>query len=568
MKLPSLSPSTWGSVLLGLTSVVHAAGPFLQPLTPTSKTGWVIGNDLWNITIGDVYGKKLFYKGRDLIGGAVGFYSGYDGELNFQWTSASIAHQGTDYIDVVFESTQVDFHWVIYANLPGAYQYITNKALPELGVLRSLFRLDNGTFTTGRTSIKDAALPAYADILAATNVQDETWQRADGSYITKYDFSAPIRDIDFHGVYGPGFGSWFIRPGRDYFNGNHLKQELTVHRETKTGDAVELNVVHGSHFQVNSQATFAEGKIWGPWLWYLNDGSKDDASARSKQEFSAWPYAFLQDAAYQSRGSVSGSLTLSNGAPAANASVFLGDNNSNVTTLDQGAAYYYAGTTDSEGSFTIANVRTGSYALYAWSNGGALASVETTLTKNDVVVSNKKTTVVGDLTWQLSGKQRIWQIGAIDRKATGFKNGGGPYTHGLAAQSPANLTYTIGTSATHDWYYAQSAIGTWRVVFNLPAAASRTKTATLSLALAGYSKSSDLVISVNGVQVGSLITANLASDPALYRSGTTAGEWRLYQFTVPAGTLKPGVVNEVDLRITRYTLWRGWLWDSVFLDWN
>lgn len=144
-----------------------------------------------------------------------------------------------------------------------------NKALPKLGVLRTLYRLDNTTFTHGRTNIKDELLPPYSEILAATNVQDETWQRADGSYITKYDWSAFIRDIDFHGVYGEGFGSWYIRPGRDYFNGNHLKQELTVHRESKTGDAVELNVVHGSHFQITSEATFPVGKIWGPWLWYL-----------------------------------------------------------------------------------------------------------------------------------------------------------------------------------------------------------------------------------------------------------------------------------------------------------
>ena len=42
-----------------------------------------------------------------------------------------------------------------------------------------------------------------------------------------------------------------------------------MHRESATGDAVELNVVHGSHYQVSSLASFPVGKIWGPWLWYL-----------------------------------------------------------------------------------------------------------------------------------------------------------------------------------------------------------------------------------------------------------------------------------------------------------
>lgn len=192
-----------------------------------------------------------------------------DGESNFRWTSASIYSENSDYLDVVFSADEIDLHWVLLEDLAGAYQYIVNKKLPTLGVLRTLFRLDNTTFTHGRTNIKDDLLPQYADILAATNVQDETWQRADGTFITKYDWSAFIRDLDFHGVYGEEFGSWYIRPGRDYFNGNHLKQELTVHRESKTGDAVELNVVHGSHFQVTSRASFPVGKTWGPWLWYL-----------------------------------------------------------------------------------------------------------------------------------------------------------------------------------------------------------------------------------------------------------------------------------------------------------
>ena len=170
---------------------------------------------------------------------------------------------------MVFNATEVDLHWVIHPDLAGAYQYIVNKGLPTLGVLRTLFRLHNTTFTHGRTNIKDDLLPPYSDILAGTKVQDETWQRANGTFITKYDWSVFIRDLDFHGIYGSKFGSWYIRPGRDYFNGNHLKQELTVHRESATGDAVELNVVHGSHFQVTSSATFPPGKIWGPWLWYL-----------------------------------------------------------------------------------------------------------------------------------------------------------------------------------------------------------------------------------------------------------------------------------------------------------
>ncbi len=59
--------------------------PFLKQLNPASPTGWIIGNELWNITIGEIYGKPLFYKDQDLIGIAVGHYQGYG-----MWRTSSL----------------------------------------------------------------------------------------------------------------------------------------------------------------------------------------------------------------------------------------------------------------------------------------------------------------------------------------------------------------------------------------------------------------------------------------------------------------------------------------------
>lgn len=117
-------------------------------------------------------------------------------------------------------------HWIIQADLVGAYQYFVNRALPTLGEFRTLFRLDNTSFTHGRTSLKDDVLPPLSEYAASTKIQDETWEKADGTYLTKYDWSAFLREEDFYGVYGEEFGSWYIYPGKDEYNGNHLKQEL------------------------------------------------------------------------------------------------------------------------------------------------------------------------------------------------------------------------------------------------------------------------------------------------------------------------------------------------------
>jgi rhamnogalacturonan endolyase len=204
---------------------------------------------------------------------------------NLSWTyKAPYIHRKTDeYTDIVFLAKEGDIHWVLTPTLAGAYQYFVNRALPKLGEFRTLWRLDNSTFTSGYTTENDKPLPPLRDFRASKKVQDETWQRDNGSFITKYDLSTflPVvqGDLSYWGVYGKlpatvngaaeGIGSWYIHGGKDYFNGDHLKQELMVHRESITGDVVQLNMIHGTHFQAYSNDAFSAGRTWGPWLWYL-----------------------------------------------------------------------------------------------------------------------------------------------------------------------------------------------------------------------------------------------------------------------------------------------------------
>jgi rhamnogalacturonan endolyase len=250
--------------------------------------------------------------------------------------------------------------------------------------------------------------------------------------------------------------------------------------------------------------------------------------------------------------------------------VYLGDTNTTIRPLEQGGNYYYTTYADANGSFSFENVRSGDYGLYAWSNGGSIADVYTNFTTSSVTVPEGEKTQVPDLTWELpKTAQRIFQLGDFDKKALGFKNGGPPYQHGVADQSPANLTYTIGVSNVSDWYYAQSLVGTWTIEFNLTdndQTSYPNNSAALSISLAGYSQSTALDIDVNGQLLGSLSKSNLASDPSLYRSSKTSGEWRFLQYQIGAGVLKEGV-NTVGFTVTAYTQWRGFMWDSIILEW-
>ena len=164
-----------------------------------------------------------------------------------------------------------------------------------------------------------------------------------------------------------------------------------------------------------------------------------------------------------------------------------------------------------------------------------------------------------------SNRKKIFQIGSFDKKATGFTNSG-PHVHGLTEKSPANLTFTVGTSKTSDWYYASSKLGSWDAVFNATAP-SKTAKALLSVSLAGYSQSTSLTIYLNGNKaIGTISKDTLTSDPALYRSGTISGEWRFLQYEIAAADLVDGK-NVLSFTTDRYTLWRGILWDTIILEW-
>ncbi|KAI1198264.1 rhamnogalacturonate lyase [Nemania serpens] len=564
-----------GAALVSASPAKHdPPAPFLNQVD--SQT-WVIGNELWNLTQGPKYGVKLFYKGHDCVGDAVGHYASYNGAANdLSWSSASIvkrgSHQGADYIDVMFTAAEGEMHWVIFSGLSGAYQYFVNRALPVLGEFRTLWRLDNTTFPRGKTYLNDKTLPPLSDYLAANKIQDETWLRPDGKgYITKYDLTDWTRKQTYYGVYGDRFGSWYINPGKDYYNGNHLKQELMVHRESATGDAVQLNMIHGTHFMVSSADVFPDGKMWGPWLWYLNDGSKVDAAKKAKKEFASWPYTWFKDEAYQSRGSVKGQLILSDGRPAANAAVFLGDNHPNKTALDMGSDYYYTSYADAKGRFEFSDVRTARYGLQAWSNGSRIADVTTSFLHNDVVVTKSRTKDLGRLSWAVSKKTKLFQVGDFDRTSYGFQYGGAPDQHALVANCPANIVYRVGRSKTSDWCFGQTYQGNWTISFDAKDRSrhNTAKNATLIVSLAGYSSGASSIIWANGQQIGNLTSGapGLVSDPSLYRSMTTAGEWRYFEFEFDAKKVLKEHGNEVTFQLTRNTTWHGFMWDSVVLEW-
>lgn len=157
----------------------------------------------------------------------------------------------------------------------------------------------------------------------------------------------------------------------------------------------------------------------------------------------------------------------------------------------------------------------------------------------------------------------------FDRTSRGFAlSGPTPFEHGRTDKTPGNLTYTIGQSNTSNWYFGQSRLGTWSINFNLSSVPESATGAKLYTSLAGFSSGSKSNILVNDQKIGNISSdaVLLVSSQDTYRGATQAGEWRNLQWNVKKELLKVGE-NRVDIAVTTETLWRGWLWDSVVLEW-
>jgi rhamnogalacturonan endolyase len=332
-----------------------------------------------------------------------------------------------------------------------------------------------------------------------------------------------------------------------------------VHIDNTSGDSVVLNMLASSHYGTPG-ASIPSGKIYGPWFVYFNNGSISDAQAQAAAQQGQWPYSWLSNAAYPlSRTTVTGTLKLADGRSAAGATVTLAQPGGDVYA--QGSGYIYSAQADSSGHFSIAQVRPGTYSLYAWANGGSIGDITDQYERDNVSISGSSTNL-GTLTWTPTEYTNLlWQIGTADHKADEFKLGNLPRQYGLWNQVPANLTYTIGSSTpANNWYYAQTAVGTWTVNFNLSQTYSGT--AHLNIALAGVSRTAAVTVAVNGTSVGSYPT--YANDQAIYRSANQSGYYHLVPLNFSDSLLKAGN-NAITFHMTNVSSGGGAMYDTITL---
>jgi rhamnogalacturonan endolyase len=453
-------------------------------------------------------------------------------------------------------------------------------------------------------------------------------------------------------------GVWLINGSNEYMGGGPTRIDLDCHM-----GSVILDYWTSGHYAGGAECGIPAGEAWtkvvGPLLIYCN--SLESAETPSQEDLDTlaatagnptippawtananalfqdaldeakvikaqWPFPWVQGVDYPQkaqRATVSGRLVLddpqaaSRSLPNLNVGLahpdYIGvggafaerSGNGDLVTWEHDAKYYQFWTVGGEdGSFTINNIRPGTYTLHAFADG-----VLGDFAQTNITVVAGQTLDLGNLNWKpVRYGRQIWEIGYPDRTGGKFFKGDGadywlwgwPLRYALLF--PNDITYTIGKSDYHkDWFfeevphatnlsfvnpeakdpanqrfgwvkaesqaqypntnqkgpwrvYGQGRATTWTIKFNMDK--SSQGKATLRVALAGADGGGGLAITVNGHNAG---TINPVATNAL-RYNTDRGIWREYtqpfdgallqagenqmQLTVPAGDVTTGVVYD------------------------
>lgn len=534
-----------------------------------------MGNGIINITIGD-RGKvtACSYDGQSVMGKNCMFYfsSTEPGCTELFPTRVEIRRQTPDLCEVVYVNDTASIYkeqgWVLRQDDAKLYTWVLMRGTDRTVTLdeaRVIWRV-SGDFLDGYVNPEQQGMmPSIEQMNAFTDadkIQDATYYLPDGSIYTKYDWAHYVTQDHCHGAMSSDRGAWALQASAEYVCGGPLAQDLTVHMDTKS--PVICQYFQSGHFGT-SALTLAEGetKLFGPFALYFNKGTREemiaDAQRAAEEEMAAWPYEwFVNDNYPHDRTTVSGRIVLTNYADAADGlHVVLAEPGKDSYAQTNGYCYYT--TTDCDGSFSISNVRPGTYALHVYATGGEITDA---LEVDDISIAEAEQDL-GTIEWKPSRyEQLLWRIGEADRLTDGFKLSEQPRGYALFKECPADLDFYIGESnEADDWYYAQDENGTWNIHFRLDSLSATPY--HLTTAVAGASRLAMTAIRVNGTQV---FAGRLdQNDGSIYRSAVRSGRHSLHTYELQPSLFHIGY-NVIALCITKGGNGSGIMWDCIKLE--
>ncbi|MCL6633148.1 MAG: carboxypeptidase regulatory-like domain-containing protein [Alicyclobacillus herbarius] len=467
----------------------------------------------------------------------------------------------------VFRKGEAGFYPYIIARMPqNANELTPGQTDWSVGQVRWSIRSDPSLFTyvqnEGEAPDK---LPRPDQVTARYQVMDATYRQPDGSAYTKYQDAISEANTHVFGLVGSEYGLWFIKGGNDYTNGLPTAREIGAH-QTDTTPIVNWAPEAAHYGRDTAQPSPGWSHIWGPIFVYLNHGDNmsdiyQDALQRAHLDEQAWPYKWLADPIYEanSRGTVSGKLTITGKVPQGGATVILAAPGGDWQ--HQSLGYVYYAKTDASGNFSIPHVRPGMYTLYAYQKG-----IYQEYQQDGIQVSSNKATDVGNIVWkQKSEGKLLWQIGTPDRSADEFLHGNEYRKWGLwlryPFEFPNGVNYYVGKSnPATDWNYVQPLNKTpgapfnllapfsndpavWTIHFNTPRIPKDTH-GSLTIAIAAE-RAPDVDIVLNGTKLYEYKTS--ASDSAMPRLGISGNNYTVLQIPFDTSLLKSDSDNVLSL---------------------
>jgi rhamnogalacturonan endolyase len=249
-----------------------------------------------------------------------------------------------------------------------------------------------------------------------------------------------------------------------------------------------------------------------------------------------------------------------------------------VTWQNDAKHYEFWAHGSADGTFTIPNVRPGTYQLHAIADG-ILGAYDATA---KITITPGQKLDLGTIEWHPThfGKQ-IWQIGIPNRSAKEFYKGDDHWHWGMyieyAKFFPNDVNFTIGKSdPAKDWYIYQVPHDTdfkpdgrdqgratpWTINFMMPTNIPSSGKATLRFGISG-SGTRSLGIAVNGKEVGP-DTDISGGGASMIRDGIE-GTWVERDFNFDASLLKLGE-NTIVLTVPAGGVANGICYDVVRLE--
>ncbi|KAJ8747928.1 hypothetical protein K2173_013017 [Erythroxylum novogranatense] len=275
------------------------------------------------------------------------------------------------------------------------YEHLTNWPGFNLGETRIAFKLRKDKFHyMAMADNRQRSMPLPEDRLPPRGQQlaypeavllvKPVEPELKGEVDDKYQYSCNNEDNKIHGWISmdPPVGFWQITPSNEFRSGGPLKQNLTSHVGPTTLAMFLSAHYAGEDLVPKFEAGEAWKKLFGPVFMYFNsvmDGEDplslwDDAKLQMITEVQSWPYWFPASEDYQKpdqRGNVSGRLLVQDRYASDN---YISANGAYVGLAPPGDAgswqreckdYQFWTRADENGYFSINNINTGDYNLYA-----------------------------------------------------------------------------------------------------------------------------------------------------------------------------------------------------------